>query len=93
MMKSDTIRYTTTLPISYINTLRDMVKIKAIPSVSFAIIEAMDAYLKSKKAAQFEALMKEAGQDEAFLARTYQCVEDFGWKPSPVGTCSDFTLF
>ncbi|MCL2513245.1 MAG: hypothetical protein FWF08_05010 [Oscillospiraceae bacterium] len=31
----------------------------------------------SHKYAQYEALMKEAGKDKAFLERTMNCAEDF----------------
>ena len=76
-MKLETVRYTATLPLVYVDELREMAKKKKIPSVNFAINEALDEYLKNQKAAQYEALMREAGRDETFLARTTGCFEDF----------------
>ena len=76
-MTSKTIRYTATLPSTYVDELKDMAKAKKIPSVNFAINKALDEYLKSRKAEQYAALMKEAGQDKKFLARTISCNEDF----------------
>lgn len=76
-MTQKTIRYIATLPLSYVNELKEMAKAKKIPSVNFAINKALDEYLKGQKAAQYAALMKEAGQDKEFLARTIGCSEDF----------------
>jgi len=76
-MTVKTIRYTATLPWAYVDELKELVKAKKIPSINFAINKALDEYLKSQKAAQYAALMKEAGQDKAFLARTVSCSEDF----------------
>jgi len=70
-------RYTATLPLSYVNELKELAKMKKIPSVNFAINEALDEYLKNKKIAQYEALMKEASQDREFVSRTMRCAEDF----------------
>jgi len=76
-MPTKTTRYTATLPLVYIDELKALTKERVIPSVNFAINEALDEYLQSRKAAQYEALMKEAGGDEAFLSRTTACAEDF----------------
>jgi len=76
-MKTNAVRYTATLPLLYVDELKTMAKEKRIPSINFAINEALDEYIKNRKAAQYEALMKEAGQDKAFLARTMKCADDF----------------
>ena len=76
-MPMKTTRYTATLPLIYVDELKALTKERVIPSVNFAINEALDEYLKSRKAAQYEALMKEAGGDQAFLSRTLTCAEDF----------------
>ena len=76
-MISKTVRYTATLPHSYIDELKELAKEKKIPSVNFAINEALDEYLKDRKAAQYETSLKEAGKDKAFLTRTMSCAEDF----------------
>ena len=83
-MTPKTIRYTATLPSCYVDELKELAREKKIPSVNFAINEAVDEYLKSRKAAQYEALMKEAGRDQAFLARTAACAEDFSEVDSEV---------
>ena len=76
-MTSKTIRYTATLPLTYVDELKELAKTKKIPSVNFAINKALDEYLKSQKAEHYAALMQEAGRDKAFLARTVGCNEDF----------------
>ena len=76
-MPTKTTRYTATLPLIYVDELKELAKERVIPSVDFAINEALDEYLKSRKAAQYEALMKEAGGDKAFLSRTLTCDADF----------------
>jgi DNA polymerase/3'-5' exonuclease PolX len=65
------------LPLAYLDELKEMAKEKKIPSVNFAINEALDEYMKRQKAAEYEALMKKAGRDKAFLTRTTTCAEDF----------------
>ena len=76
-MTLKTVRYSATLPLTHVNELKELAREKKIPSVNFAINEALDEYLKDRKAAQYETLMKEAGQDKAFLSRTTNCAEDF----------------
>jgi len=76
-MKQETIRYTATLPLNYVVELKEMAKEKRIPSVNYAIQEALDEYLKSRKAARYEELMREAGRDEKFLSRTMSCSASF----------------
>ena len=76
-MRTENIRYTATLPLAYLNELKEMAKNKKIPSVNYAINEALEEYLRGRKAAQYESLMKEAGRDKAFLDRTAVCMEDF----------------
>jgi 3-deoxy-D-arabino-heptulosonate 7-phosphate (DAHP) synthase class II len=57
--------------------LRALARKKEVPSVNHAILEAVSAYLKEKNEAMYEAAMREAARDKAFLARTAQCAEDF----------------
>ncbi len=83
-MKSETVRYTATLPLSHIDALKEMTRGKEIPSVNFAINQAVDEYLKSRKAAQYESLMKEAAKDTDFIARTMGCSEDFKYVDSEI---------
>jgi len=83
-MNIENVRYTATLPLAYINELKEMAMNKIIPSVNYAINEAVDEYLKSQKAERYAALMQEAGRDEAFIARTVCCAEDFSAVDSEV---------
>jgi DNA polymerase/3'-5' exonuclease PolX len=76
-MASETVRYTASLPVSCVKELKELAKMKKIPSVNYAINKAVDEYLRSRKAAQYAALMKEAGQDKSLLARTAKCAEGF----------------
>ena len=73
----NTIRYTATLPENFVYELKEMAREKTIPSVNSAINEALREYLKNRKKAQYEALLKDAGRDQSFLDRTMQCSEDF----------------
>ena len=76
-MTPKTVRYTTSLPVAYLDELKELASEKKIPSVSFAINEAVTEYLQERKAAEYETLMKEAGQDKAFISRTTSCAKDF----------------
>ena len=76
-MKMETVRYTATLPMVYVDELKKMAKAKKIPSVNFAINQALDDYIKSCKAEKYQELMRQAGRDKAFLARTASCADDF----------------
>ena len=83
-MPTKTARYTATLPLAQFDQLKALAREKKIPSVNFAINEALDEYLKNQKAAQYEAMMREAGKDEEFLSRTLTCAEDFSAVDSEV---------
>ena len=79
-----TIRYTTTLPSDYIDELKELAKQQQIPSVNFGIRQALDEYLKQIKKNEYDAKMKAAAQDKAFLSRTMKCAEDFSFSDSEV---------
>ena len=76
-MRMETVRYTATLPMAHVDELKKMAQEKKIPSVNFAINEALDEYIKNRKAERYEELMRQAGRDKAFLARTAGCTKDF----------------
>ena len=76
-MKPETMRFTATLPVAYVEYLKEITKEKMIPSVNYTVNETLREYLKNPKAAQYESQMREAGRVEAFLARTIGCFEDF----------------
>ncbi|MDY3031032.1 MAG: hypothetical protein SOS24_04635 [Clostridia bacterium] len=81
---SKTIRYTTTLPELYIDELKHMAQAKVIPSVNFAIRAALDEYLKQMKKNEYEAMLREAANDTAFMQRTLQCADDFSFSDGEV---------
>ena len=76
-MRTKTVRYTATLPENCIDELRILAEENKVPSVNFAIKEAVDLYLGQMKKAAYEEQMRMAGQDKDFLARTIECANDF----------------
>lgn len=80
----ETTRFTTTLPVYVIDELKALAKANQIPSVNFAIRQAVDDYLIQAKKKQYSALMKEAANDKAFISRTARCDEDFVFADSEV---------
>ena len=76
-MATKTIRYTATLPLDYVNELRGLAKEKKIPSVNYAINEALDMYIRERKTAEYKSQMENASQDKAFISRTLNCADDF----------------
>jgi len=83
-MATKTIRYTATLPLDHVNELRGLAREKKIPSVNYAINAALEMYINEQKAMEYEAQMKNAGQDKAFLSRTMNCADDFSTIDSEV---------
>ena len=76
-MAAKTIRYTATLRLDHVNELRELAQEKKIPSVNYAISIAIDSYIRERRAAEYEAQMKDASQDKAFMSRTMNCADDF----------------
>lgn len=84
MNTTETTRYTATLPVCYLEELKTLAKTNQIPSVNFAIRQAIDDYLTQVKKKQYDAMMKEAAKDEAFMSRTTKCADDFSFADSEV---------
>lgn len=84
MNAMETTRFTTTLPVCVIDELKALAKADQIPSVNFAIRQAVEDYLTQAKRNQYAALMKEAANDKAFMSRTAKCDEDFVFADSEV---------
>jgi hypothetical protein len=80
-----TIKYTTALPESSINELKLLAERKIIPSVNFAIREAIHLYIAQTKREVYEKEMREAAKDGDFLKRTLESDEDFSSVDSEVG--------
>ena len=81
---TETTRYTATLPVCYLNELKSLAQSKKIPSVNFAIRQALDEYMTQLKKKQYDDAMREAAQDKAFVKRTMRCSDDFGYADSEV---------
>ncbi|WP_432650647.1 hypothetical protein [Huintestinicola sp.] len=84
MNNTQTARYTATLPIYALDELKALASSGQIPSVNFAIRQAVDEYLKQAKKKQYDELMKEAAKDEEFIKRTMSCADDFSYADSEV---------
>ena len=80
----ETKRITTTLPVAFIDELKALVSSNQIPSVNFAIRQAVDDYLAEARKRKYDAMMKEAANDRAFMSRTSKCDEDFIFADSDV---------
>ena len=81
-MQTRTIRYTATVPEPLMEELKALARQKHVPSVNYAILEAVSTYLAEKRVEMYQSAMKEASRDKAFLARTAQCAEDFKYVDS-----------
>lgn len=79
-----TTRITATLPVEFIDELKALAGSKQIPSVNYAIRQAIEDYLAVTKKKQYDAMMKEAAKDKAFMSRTTKCDEDFAAADSEV---------
>lgn len=79
-----TVRYTATLPAVYIEELKELINCGQLASINVGIKEAVDEYLKRQKKEQFDALMKQAANDDAFMERTLKCAEDFSFSDGEV---------
>ncbi len=77
MNKDKSIKYTATLSDSSIEELKHLAQKKVVPSVNFAIREAIETYIVQTKKELYEKEMQEAAQDEDYLRRTYETQEDF----------------
>lgn len=84
MNTSETTRFTATLPVSVIEELKALAQANQIPSVNFAIRQAVDDYLEKARKEKYDAMMKEAAKDEAFMSRTIKCDDDFVFADSEV---------
>ena len=79
-----TSRVTATLPTEQVKLLKQLSLEHRIPSVNFAIRQAVDEYLKQLKKTQYETLMADAANDDDFMQRTLSCAEDFAYVDSEV---------
>ena len=79
-----TARITATLPTEYITQLKALTDEKLVPSVNYAVKEAVEAYLKQAKKNRYETLMAEAANDNDFMSRTMECSNDFAHIDSEV---------
>ena len=85
MNGKNTIKYTATLSTSSIDELKSLADRKIVPSVNFAIREAIEAYIVRTKKELYEKAIREASQDEDFLRRTFETQEAFSFVDSEIG--------
>ena len=83
-VNSSTSRVTATLPTEQVKMLKQLSLEHRIPSVNFAIRQAVDEYLKQLKKTQYETLMADAANDDDFIQRTMSCAKDFAYVDSEV---------
>lgn len=79
-----TIKYTATLSEESIQELKALVEKKVIPSVNYAIREAIEEYIAQTKKQMYEKQMQEAAEDERFQKRTIGCNREFTFVDSEV---------
>jgi hypothetical protein len=79
-----TIKYTATISEESIQELKMLAEKKVIPSVNYAIREAIEEYIVLTKKQLYEKQMQEAAEDEQFQKRTLDCGKDFTFVDSEV---------
>lgn len=80
-----TIKYTATVSEESIQELKMLAEKKVIPSVNYAIREAIEEYITLTKKQLYVKQMQEAAEDEQFQKRTLDCGKDFTFVDSEVG--------
>lgn len=80
----NTIKYTATLSETSVDELKMLAESKVIPSVNFAIREAIETYIIQTKKELYEKQMQEAAKDKLFLKRTIDSDVDFSIVDSEV---------
>ncbi|MEA4846877.1 MAG: ribbon-helix-helix protein, CopG family [Clostridiaceae bacterium] len=80
-----TIKYTATLSESSVDELKRLAEKKIIPSVNFAIREAVNLYIAQTKKELYEKEMQKAAKDKDYLMRTIESDKDFSFVDSEVG--------
>ena len=83
-MMMQTTRITVTLPTEYLTQLMELARENVVPSVNYAVKEAVKAYLDQIKKMKYESLMAEAAEDKDFMKRTLDCANDFSYVDSEV---------
>ena len=75
--RDSNIKYTAIIPQKYLDELRGMVDKKIIPSVNQGIRAAVEDFIKAHKLYEYQAGMREAADDKAFIARTLETQKAF----------------
>lgn len=82
---NSTIRYTTVLPVKYVEELKQLAAKKVISSVNNGIREAIEHYLAESKREQYASQMADAAKDQEFMERTLDMHASFRHVDSEVG--------
>ncbi len=71
--------YTFSLPIDLIDKIRDYSNEGYIPSINFAVKEALEAYTRNLDKEKLYNEMKEASKDPLFLSDLNETMDDFSY--------------
>jgi hypothetical protein len=82
---NSSIRYTTVLPVKYVEELKQLAAKKVISSVNNGIREAIEHYLAEAKREQYAKQMADAAMDQGFMERTFDAQASFKHVDSEVG--------
>lgn len=76
-MSKEIKNYTFSLPIDLLDKVREYSNEGYIPSVNFAVKEAIETYVKSLDKQKLYEEMKKASKDPLFLSDLNQVIDDF----------------
>lgn len=75
--QNNTVKYTTVLPVKYVNELQEMVRETQIPSVNEGIRLAIEDFIKAQNKMVYEQKMRKAAEDKDYLNRIAETEADF----------------
>lgn len=81
-MSMENKNYTFSLPIELIDKVRDYSQGGYIPSINFAVREAIESYVKNLDKEKLYDEMKKASKDPLFLSDLNQTMDDFSYADS-----------
>ena len=75
--KEASVKYTTVLPKTCIDEMKDLADKKIVPSVSQGIRLAIENFIAFQKQQEYANSLKDAANDSAFIKRTLDTQNDF----------------
>lgn len=82
---NSSIRYTTVLPVKYVEELKQLAANNMISSVNHGIREAIEHYLAETKRELYAKQMSDAAKDQGFMERTLDTQASFKHVDSEAG--------